>query len=70
MELGHQNEGPLAKASMPEITVVGFRNQDELTAAYGWWEEWHGRQLEYVTDMNGQQIGLTGFFEINKRKPD
>ena len=51
---------------MPEIKVVGLRNQDELTAARGWWEEWHGRQLDYITDMNGQQIGLTGFLKSTK----
>lgn len=61
---GRQDRGPLKRASMPKITVVGLRNQDELTAARGWWEEWHGRQLDYVTDMNGQQIGLTGFFKL------
>ena len=66
MEPGHQNEGPSERASMPEITVVGLRNQDELTAARGWWEEWHGRQLDYVTDKDGQQIGLTGFLKSTK----
>lgn len=54
----------------PEITVVGLRNQDELTAGRDWWEKWQGTQLDYVTDKNGQQIGLKGFYEINNRKPD
>ena len=65
-----QNQGPLERPSMPTVTVVGLRNREELAAGRDWWEEWYGNKLDYVTDKNGLQIGLTGFHEINKRKPD
>lgn len=61
---------PGHRPAMPNITVVGFRNEDELTAGRGWWEESHGVQLDYVTDMNGQRIGLRGFHETDNAKSD
>ena len=48
---------------MPEVTVVGFRVEGEMSAVCTEWSSSQGSQLDHVVDRDGRQIGLAGFHQ-------